>query len=459
MRLRDVLLPLVGTVVLALTAGLAAAAELIPPDPSAIELEDGRGMLIRLDAPADQIFIAEPEVADVSVKSPSLVYVFGNNPGVTTLYAVDRNERVVLQRTVFVKHNLTGLERAIDQYLPGHEVGVESLNGAIVLTGSVANASQAETLRTLTAQLVEDPEANLLNWVQVNGPNQVNLRVRIAEMSRDTSKTLGFNLALAAQVATDIAVSFFSGIPGQLVNGLIPNSTAFQFDNGSIRFDAIVDALEAEGLVKVLAEPNLTALSGESANFLAGGEFPIPVSQDEDTITIEFKEFGIQLNFRPLITGDNRISLRVRPEVSELSQEGAIVVQDLVIPALTTRRAETSVEMGSGQTFAIAGLLADTIRSDIEKWPFLADLPVLGALFRSDTFIRQETDLVILVTAYIVQPVSTELAAPTDGYQPGNDVERYVSGVRHRQVIPPGPKAIFGAGAAPLLGPHGYLLN
>ncbi len=459
MRLRDVLYPLVSAVVLALTAGLAAAADLIPPTATPIELESGRGILIRLDAPADQIFIAEPEIADVSVKSPSLIYVFGNTPGVTTLYAVDQAEQVVLQRNIFVKHNLSGLESAIDQYLPGHEVGVESLNGAIVLTGSVANASQAETLRTLTAQLVEDPEVNLLNWVQVTGPNQVNLRVRIAEMSRDTAKTLGFNLALAAQVASDIAVSFFSGIPGQLVNGLVPNTTAFQFDNGSIAFDAIVDALEAEGLVKVLAEPNLTALSGESANFLAGGEFPIPVSQDEDTITIEFKEFGIQLNFRPLITGDNRISLRVRPEVSELSQEGAVVVNDLVIPALTTRRAETSVELGSGQSFAIAGLLADTIRSDIEKWPFLADLPVLGALFRSDTFVRQETELVIIVTAYIVKPVDTKLAAPTDGYQPGNDVERYVKGIRHRQVIPPGPRAVYGAGATPLLGPHGYVLN
>ena len=219
-----------------------------------------------------------------------------------------------------------------------------------------------------------------------------------------------------------------------------------------------LDLAENDGLVTTLAEPNLTALSGETASFLAGGEFPIPVSQSLGSVTIEYKQYGVGLAFTPIVLADGRISMRVRPEVSELSNEGSIKLNGYDVPALTTRRAETTVELGSGQSFMIAGLLRNTNTNNIEKAPFLGDLPILGALFRSTSYRRSETELVIIITPYLVRPVSGQLALPSDGYRAPTDVQRVIegqsytgrSGPRPGAAVSAGPGISVPAGAAPI---------
>jgi pilus assembly protein CpaC len=236
------------------------------------------------------------------------------------------------------------------------------------------------------------------------------------------------------------------------------------YASNDVNVSAIVDALERDGLVNVLAEPNLTALSGETASFLAGGEFPVPVGQDNDQIQIEFKQFGVSLAFTPTVLTANRISLRVRPEVSDLSDKGAIRVRDLTIPALSTRRAETTVELGSGQSFAIGGLISNSTRSNLEKVPGLGDLPVLGALFRSNGFRRSETELVIIVTPYLVAPVSAPqvLATPLDGLEDPSDLERLIQGSIADGAPRPGavpPLSRTTTTTHRLAGPAGFMLD
>ena len=239
------------------------------------------------------------------------------------------------------------------------------------------------------------------------------------------------------------------------------SGTAFgNYSTDSANVNAILDALEREELVNVLAEPNLTALSGETASFLAGGEFPVPVGRDEDEIEIEFKQFGVSLAFTPTVLQGNRISLKVRPEVSDLSDKGAIKLLDLVIPALSTRRAETTVELGSGQSFAIGGLVSNTTRNNLEKFPGLGDLPVLGTLFRSTDFRRSETELVIVVTPYLVRPVSTaRLATPVDGHRDPGDLDRILGGRLASAALRPGSQSPTRSSLGRLAGPAGFTLD
>ena len=225
--------------------------------------------------------------------------------------------------------------------------------------------------------------------------------------------------------------------------------------------NGIVDALEREGLINVLAEPNLTALSGETASFLAGGEFPVPVGQDDNNnIEIQFKQFGVSLAFTPTVLSAGRISMRVRPEVSDLSDKGAIKLNDLVIPALSTRRAETTVELGSGQSFAIGGLISNSTRNNLDKVPGLGDVPVLGPLFRSTRFQRSESELVIIVTPYLVAPVGgARLATPRDGLEDPSDLQRLIEGRLARRSVAPGQEPAASAGNRRLVGPAGFMLD
>ena len=242
------------------------------------------------------------------------------------------------------------------------------------------------------------------------------------------------NFAFGLATGSPVLSSFPTFTPGVGIEGSAgsvlsqPSSVIGGFSNGNLDINGLIDALDQEGLITVLAEPNLTAMSGKPATFLAGGEFPIIVSVD-DKIGVEFKEFGVSLSFTPTLLGDNRISLHVNPEVSEISTQGEIVIAGFSIPSLTTRRAETTVELGNGQSFAIAGLMRNNSRHDIDKFPWLSDIPILGSLFRSDRFLRSETELVIIVTPYIVRPVDGgRLSLPTDGYSAPTDEERLVQG-------------------------------
>jgi len=467
--------------VLAFAAGIAlfglvgasarAASSVVSPSGAPLELEVSKGRLIRLDQPAASVFVADPEVADVQVKSPALVYVFGKAAGETTLYAVGENDQVLLNSMVVVHHNVGRLERAIHDLVPRSAVSVSSVDDALVLEGTVFSASEGEDVRRLAARFVPDPK-QLVNKMRVNAPNQINIRVRVAEMSRQTVKQFGFNwqamfgvgnfvLGLATGHAfIDAAGNIISRSVGQLTNDTTNNAFG-SFNKGNSDVNALLDALENHGLINILAEPNLSAVSGEPASFLAGGEFPVPVPQGNNTITIDFKKFGVSLNFVATITEGNRINLHVQPEVSQLSTTGSIQVSGITVPALTTRRAETTVELSSGQSFAIAGLLQNNITQNLDKFPWLGDVPMLGALFRSTAFQHNESELVIIVTPYIVRPTATanRLMAPTDGFVPATDSSQVIDGNNYRPQYQKQGVAPASRSGTGLIGPAGFDLD
>ena len=296
-------------------------------------LEIRKGQLLRLERPAAAVFVADPEVADVQAHSPTLVYVFGRRSGATTLYAVDDNEDVLLRREVVVEHHLSGLQSVIREVAPDSRIEVRSVDGGIILEGAVRDAVKAQELREIAGRYLGENET-LINRLTVAAPTQVNLRVRVAEVSREVTKLFGINWEgifspgdFLFGLATGRAFTTGGGLPFLRSSdaGGVGNSLSGSYTNGDVSVNGIIDALEREGLVNVLAEPNLTALSGETASFLAGGEFPVPVGQDDDnSIQIQFKQFGVSLAFTPTVLNAGRISMRVRPEVSDLSDKGAI---------------------------------------------------------------------------------------------------------------------------------------
>ena len=392
-----------------LPAAGQVAGTVIPTDAEAFAIELSEGRLLRLDRPANSVFVANPEVADVSVRSANLVYLFGRATGETSLYAIGRDGNVIANLRVVVAHNVRRLKEALSQLIPDGKINVVSVMGGIVLSGSVGTPADAENARRLATRFIAENE-EVINRLAVTQSNQVNLRVRFAEVSRTIVNQFGFNWSVVTDGAIDFALATANPVAG--VNQALIRRQAGNFD-----LEVLFDALADDGLATILAEPNLTALSGETASFLAGGEFPIPVGRDDDTITIEFKRFGVSLAFTPTVLSESRISMRVQPEVSQLSAAAGLVLEGTQIPSLTTRRAETTVELASGQSFAIAGLLQDVARQDFSKYPGLGDIPVLGALFQSERFERDETELVIIVTPYIVKPVDTpDLPLPTDPY-------------------------------------------
>ena len=460
---------LLAAMALALLLGVAAtsparAIDIVGTSGLPLRLEMNEGRLVRLDRPASTVFIANPEIADIQVKSPTLIYLMGRSPGETTLYAVDEAEAVLANLNVSVNHNLSRLRGAIDQLYPGVDITVSSVDGAVVLDGLVDTPTIAEDIRRVTAQIAGSPEAVIMR-VGVDFQAQINLRVRIAEVVRGVDKQLGFNWdVLGAFGNFTFGLATFNPFAANVTQNTLP----FSFSGDRVDVNNIIDALEDEGLISVLAEPNLTALSGETANFLVGGEFPIIVPNGNG-FSVVFKQFGVQLSFTPTIFGKDRINLNVLPEVSQLSNEGAVSVPllgletentILQIPALTTRRAETTVELGSGQSFAIAGLIENNVTHDISKFPGLGDVPVLGRLFRSDRFQRDESELVIIVTPYIVRPTSRgKLAVPTDGLVPVSDIERLRSSSVVRRAEQPGRPRTIDRNGLTLLGPFGFHID
>lgn len=447
-------------------------AEVIRPDGKTITVAAGAGVLVRLDGQANAVFIADPEIADVQVKSPTLVFLNGLSPGETTLFAVDENDEILAAQPVVVRFDIDRLRRSVARTV-GEDVQIRTVDDTLVIEGMVRDATTAEEVRRLVAPFAPEPE-RVINRLQVEGPMQVNLRVRVAEVSRTVIKELGINWDAAYQFTGGIIFGIATGNPvlgaasnvdflgnnvlsRNAIEGVSTDSIWLKAAQGRTDLNVLIDALDQEGLVSILAEPNLTALSGETATFLAGGEFPILVPQDLDRVTIEYKEYGVQLEFTPTILGPERINMRVEPEVSELSSIGAVQIQDYVVPALRTRRAQTTIELTSGQSFAIAGLLQNTQDDVTRGVPGLADLPVLGALFRSESYQREETELVIIVTPYVVEPVPAgeTLATPLDGYIPPNDGERILMGQTYSGEV----TRESGATPSRLAGPAGFMLE
>jgi len=367
---------------------------------------------------------------------------------------------VLLNRRIAVSHNLSRLQRALAALLPDSDLKVRSIEGSVVLSGMVPTAADAETARGLARRFVVE-ETDVINRLSVAAPAQINLRVRVAEVRRDVRKQLGVNWSTLTQYG-----DFTFGLLTDNPLAILSNSNFFvnhnrTFSDGTSTANALIDALEREGLLTVLAEPNLTAISGETATFLAGGEFPVPVEEEEGGITVEFRQFGVSLAFTPTLVGENRISLRVRPEVSAPDFDVAVTLTagGSPVPGLTTRRAETTVELGSGQSFMIAGLLRNDTVHNLSKFPWLGDIPILGALFRSDSFSRDETELLIIVTPFIVRPVSARIAMPTDGYVPPNDFQRYVFNRRYQERLPEVLAVPLDRDGGTLIGPVGFVLE
>jgi pilus assembly protein CpaC len=482
MTLRRILAAVAVALGLGLCGGvpLARAQELVPPTGQPIQLDVAKGTLIRLERNADTVFVADPAIADVKVKSPRLIYLFAKQPGETSLYAVDGEQRVLLSRPVVVKRDVARIQLALNRLLPNSMVDVQAIDGTLVLAGSVNSPVDAEEARRIVRPFVSD-DKELVNRIKVDAPNQVNLRVRVAEVQRNIIKELGINWDAIAHIGS-FAFGIATGTAAATLPLSILSSTAaptgsfvtrnigldsipmasgiIGYNSNSLDINSVIDALDHNGLVSILAEPNLTAMSGETASFLAGGEFPIIVPQNQNQVTVDFKPFGVALAFTPVVLADGRISLRVRPEVSQLSTTGAVQIAGFTIPALSTRRAETTVELGSGQSFAIGGLLQNNINDTLRKVPGLGELPVLGPLFRSDQFQRNESELVILVTPYLVRPVSDRrLASPRDGYVPPNDADRIWRGRNARPSAPQGGAAPNGPQGDRLIGPAGFILN
>ncbi|SCA55716.1 conserved exported hypothetical protein [Candidatus Terasakiella magnetica] len=428
----------------------AKSVEILPQAQRSMAVEHNKSRLIRLSRPAASVFIANPDIADVQVKSPTLIYLFGKAVGTTTLYAVDGKDRIIANMDVDVTHNLKNLQKAVYRVAPHANVQFSSINGALVMDGTLNSAREAEEVRQI-AQRFSPATSGVINRLRVDALNQVNLRVRIAEVSRDVDKRLGFDWSAMGTFGSVTSLALASTNPfAQAVSTLSVTSSDIS---------GVIDAMEDEGLVTILSEPNLTAMSGEEASFLAGGEFPILVPGDSGP-TITFREYGVRLSFKPVILDDGRINLQVEPEVSSLSESNSVSLNGYVIPALTTRKTKTTVELASGQSFAVAGLLQNKTGHNLNKFPGLGDLPILGTLFRSDSFQREESELVIIITPYLVKPIThAKAVVPTDGFSPPHDMERVFVGGAYHQEEKAGNGLTIDTKGRKLIGPVGFALN
>ncbi len=434
---------------LALMPTAPAQAQTVVNPTNEIALSIGRGQLITVAGAMSDVFVANDSVADVQVKSRNQLYVFGKAGGTTTVYASNAAGQVVWSANIRVGSNLDSVDQMLRLAMPDAHVAVSTMGtNTFLLTGTIAAPEDAAEAQRLVQAFV-GKEANVITRLKMATPLQVNLRVRFAEVSRTLVRSIGINLTSVdtssgfkfgvGQGRSGAIPQYTPGSPGGLgvgrttgpdgssvVTGTAVGSTLGLFGKFlGLDIGGALDLGERVGLVTTLSEPNLTALSGETADFLAGGEYPIPISQGLGTTSIEYKRFGVSLAYTPTVLANGRISIRVRPEVSELSSQGAITLNGFNVPALTVRRAETTVELGSGQSFMIAGLMGNSAQNTIQKAPGLGDIPILGALFRSTNFQRGDTELVIVVTPYLVNPVdANDIKYPTDGYQSPNDIQR-----------------------------------
>jgi len=400
-----------------------------------------KSQILRLDTPFSDLLVGNSEVADVLALTNRSIYVLGKSAGSTNLTIYGPGKQLIAVIDIVVGYDAEGLKAKLYELMPSETIEVRSVNNAIALSGNVSSAAKLSQAVAIAEAFA--PE-RVNNFLSVVGSQQVMLQVRFAEIARSTAKALSFgtnvlfdNGDASFNVATGSGVTGLSEIADPFLSSILSVST------GNWDFDFLLDALEEKGVVKTLAEPTLMALSGDTASFLAGGEFPIPVAQSSSSssvggvsvltpvITIEFKEFGVSLAFTPTVLGDGLINLAVNPEVSAIdtSPERAITQQGFNIPALTTRRASTTVELRDGESFMIAGLLQNDFRDQIRAFPWLGDLPILGALFRSTAYQRQETELVIIVTPRLVKPArANELAAPTDRFLAPSEQDLFLFG-------------------------------
>jgi pilus assembly protein CpaC len=468
-----------------------------------LSLPRGKSATIELPVDARDVLVSDPQTADVVLSSPRRIYVLGKKSGATDAVFVDGMGHQILRLNVRVEQDVSAITETLNRILPGSAVHVEAINNNLVLTGEVPDAASADKAIRIAASYTDKPE-NVLNMLAVAGPEQVMLKVRIVEVNRNVIKQLGVNLnaffSRVGQSATNAATATTAmpfGANGALLGGL---SGAYAYLNKGTGVESAIGAFEQAGLIRTLAEPNLTTVSGEAAKFLAGGEFPVPVDEDNlGRVTVEFKNFGVGLGFTPVVLSSGRISLKLSTEYSELTNVGALSVSTgtsstntgvssgsngagggitggtgsngstggsttastgstLSIPGLTVRRAETMVELPSGGSMMIAGLLESVTKQTISSLPGLTQLPVLGALFRSRDFQEGETELVVIVTPYLVKPSRPDqMQTPADGLQFADDASSYLLGQLNKSM------GTGGASSPPpaqtYQGPFGYVVQ
>ncbi len=456
-----------------------------------LTLTVNKSYMIEFNADIDDIIVANPGIANVTARDRRRVAVMGVSPGESNIVFLDRSGRQIKVLNISVTDGVAGLDQLrglIKKYVPNSKVQIESVNGRIILAGSVPNLSAADRVMQLAKPYAKD-DTSLLNLMAITGKDQVALKVRFVEMQRSVIKQLGINLSGSigfgefSQRMFETALNPLTGLPqltGQILPSAWANSSTVGISNSfpiagtalgglaaNLGYQNLVDgrqqssvgaafnALERVGVVRTLAEPNLTAISGEAGRFLVGGEFPVPVAQDEGKISIEFKPFGVGLGYTPVVLSEGRISLQLSVEVSELSTQGgfqsdsiagtdpntgqAIIGQSITIPALKVRRAETTVEIPSGGSLVIAGMIQEQSKQTLDGVPGLKDAPVLGALFRSRDFQNDETELVVIVTPYLVDPTDPQnLRDPDRGFVSARDARTVFFGKLNQVYAVPG---------------------
>ncbi len=432
---------------------LSGAAELYAED---FVIPLNRSRLISTGPEIGEAMIANPEIADIHVHGPNRLSVIGVGRGETTLRIIAKDGTVIKSIPISVTYDLPAIRRALRNFLPQENIGVELVNTNVALVGEVSSAAAVDRALDIVTQFLEEdsapagnggtPRDTIVNLLKVVSGQQVMLRVRVAEINRTALKQLGVSLQGFSNNGSVRLQGGSNAGTLPFVNGSTANFGTFDIDSnnmfgflggiiskGDFGLGATLDMLETDGLLKVLAEPNLVALSGEQAEFLAGGEIPIPIAQPSSgnttRITIDYKPFGVSVSFIPYVLSNNRIRLSVLPEVSELSSENGIKVNGFAVPAITTRRAKTTVELAPGESFMIAGLIRDNMSSVIRQLPGVSEIPIIGALLRSSEFRRNETELVIAVTPYLVDPLkSDDIRLPSDNFRPPSTMEMFFYG-------------------------------
>lgn len=433
-----------------------------------INLPRGSSMAIDLPSDARDVIVPNPMVAEAMLHSPRRITIIGLQPGETDAVVLDTAGRTILSLRVRVDAGVSALQDTLSRVMPGSQVHAEAVNDSIILTGPVSSPGEADRAAQVARAFVSAPE-RVINMMTIAGSDQVMVKARVIEVQRTAIKQLGLDVNAVLNNVGD-GLSFAQGatfgVSGSQLGGGILNYLD-QAGDGS-QLDTSIRAFERAGLVRILAEPNLTSVNGENAEFLAGGEFPVPVGRSVDastgqvTIGIEFKPFGVRLAFRPIVLSEGRISLQLSTEVSELTTAGAFTLggtadDALVIPALNVRRASSTVELPSGGSMMIAGLLREDTRQNIDQLPGIGSLPVLGALFRSRDYLSGETELVIIIEAYIVSPTSPgRMQTPADGLIIASDAQTLLFGQLNQQYRRPGDPAAADSGWS---GPVGYVIE
>lgn len=423
------LIPLVFcAVVFLLCLGVVVPAWSLEDSPPRLEIEVGKSRIINSPKQIRRASMADPKYADALVLSPTQIYLVGKQVGETNLTLWDKDEQVLKTYVLRVVTGLTWLKEQIYELLGEQDIQITANQDYIALSGTVTSATNLTHALVLAEAFAPK---KVLNLLQVGGNHQVMIEIRIAEMNRSLARRLGINFSVIN--GNDFGINQLGGLaPVEFDDSGITHMASaavnaiFQIQSGGMVWTSFIDALKTQGLVKILAEPNLVTTSGQEATFLAGGEVPILISGALGTNSIEFKQFGVAVTFKPTVLSPEKISMQVTPEFSEIDNSRGTVVG---VPAFLTRRVSTVIELGDGQSFAIGGLIQDSVRENLTKYPFLGDVPVLGALFRSSEFEKNETELIIIATPHLVKPLDTKKhSLPTDDFVEPDDFTFYILG-------------------------------